>query len=140
MSRVIVGVMAANLAAPILYLLFIELFSPGLFSGGNDFLGIIIGAVFFTVFLLAFPLSVFFALLGWFLRWRSSWAYVLSSVAVGMIFALFMNDGQLRYPVHHRRFFIAAGIGLICGWIYWSIALRGQPHDAERPQLGMRSS
>ncbi len=125
MSRVIAGVIAANLAAPILYLFFIILFvAPDFFPGSGNFSGIIVGAVFFAVFITVFPISLIFALLGWFLHWRSMWIYLLGAIAIGMTFALFINEGQLHYPVHQRRFLVAAVIGAICGWIYWLISIQ----------------
>lgn len=130
MIRLIAGVVTANLAAPLLYLLFIVIFiNPDLFSGETAFVGIIVQVIFLAVFLIALPISLGFALLGWFLRVRSSWFYLLGGVAVGMAFGLLMNDGQLHYPVHYRRFLMAAGIGAICGWIYWLIAVRDPSND-----------
>jgi hypothetical protein len=130
MSRMFAGVLAANAAAPLLYLTLASIraalsFETSAFSGDPGFAGLIYVGIFFAVFLMVLPASLLFAVLGRSRRWRSVWIYLAGGTAIGAGFALFMDDGRLLYPGQQRRFLIALVIGAICGWIYWRIAVAG---------------
>ncbi len=137
MRRAIAGVVAANVAAPCLFLLLSGMYSalsePGSFSEITIVSFIVWGYSLYAGILLALkttlPISLLLAIIGDSLGLRSLWVHLSGAIAVGIGFALFLNDWTLpEDPGGQRLFLPCIVIGAICGWIYWRIAIKQTPH------------
>lgn len=133
------GVAAANVAALCLFLLLDGMYSalsePGSFAQITDVSFIVWGYSLYAGILLAlkttFPVSLLLAIIGDSLGWRSLWIHLLGAIAIGIGFALFLNDWTFSEdPGGQRLFLLSIAIGAICGWIYWWIAIKRPLQDS----------
>jgi hypothetical protein len=86
-----------------------------------------------------FPISLVMAYLGLFLRWTDRWIYVGGGVMIGLV-ALAIYGGIPLSGVDIRNAFLFIGIGAICGWIYWGIAIRTEFNETSiTPELNSLS-
>jgi hypothetical protein len=73
------------------------------------------------------PFSLPLAVLAWKLGWRSRLGHVLCGAVLGLKLGLNFFDSPVNAWI---TIFTYAAAGLICGWIYWRIAIRQTPEKA----------
>ncbi|GEO16202.1 hypothetical protein [Microvirga aerophila] len=135
MIRMLVALVAANVAAPFLLSLYIlariTLDDPTLVFSSIESSLLVSLAIFYAglgeVFLSAFPISLLLALAERYFRWRAPWIYLVAGAITGVGFTLLTNDWHFPgSPFRQPIFPLTVVIGAVCGWIYWRIATGGR--------------
>ncbi|WP_414472705.1 hypothetical protein [Microvirga sp. M2] len=138
MRRVLIAAVAANAAAPCLFVLVVgtamALADPNLPRTLGSHLGVSLAVLvlsFQAVFSTALPASLIFALAGFYYRWRSPWIYLAGGAVIGLGFILW----YWGFTVHLLRrpyFYWIMAISLVCAWLYWLIARRALAEASKR--------
>lgn len=138
MKHRLLGILAANLAAPYLTALFMALFDL-LFSDAvwmKEPLDLLKSGVIGTFGLILFglPLLLISAVLALALQGLSCSSRWHAMVSAGVLGFVFMTVVLISEGLHESWSYLVAGgcSGAICGWIYWRIAIRRTPdsgHD-----------
>lgn len=93
----------------------LDIFLDGLFLVGF-FGSVIVGTT-------IFPVSLALAYIGLLLHWVKRWICVGGGALIGTAFTLYGYQGVPLSGVDQRNALLFIGIGAICGWIYWRIAI-----------------
>lgn len=133
MVRLFVGAAVATFTAPLLGLVFLVLRGllsrPETFAGLNPALALRLGFIVIRVaeglvFTAVFPIGLVLALVGYALRWRSPHLYGVGGAFIGLGFSLFTFEWTFPKGLQDRiSLLVFCGIGAVCGWIYWRIAI-----------------
>ncbi len=125
MLRVLVAAVAANAAAPCLFVLAVSthlaLTDPGFPRNYGSHLGVSLAALllsFCAVFSTALPASLLVALTGFYCRWRNPWIYLAGGAATGLGFVLW-HWGFTFHLLRRPFFYWIMAISLACAWLYW---------------------
>ncbi|MEZ0169013.1 hypothetical protein [Microvirga sp. TS319] len=124
MLRVLIAAVAANAAAPCLFVLVVgtamALTDPNLPRTLGSHLGVSFAVLllsFNAVFSTALPASLLFALIGFCCRWRSPWICQAGGAAIGLGFVLLHWGFTVRLLLRPFFYEIMA-ISLVCAWLY----------------------
>jgi hypothetical protein len=130
--RLFVGAAVATFVAPLPFLVLVVvrvLFThPDILSVDRAF-ALRLGFSFLRiaelfVFSTLFPVGLVLALIGYALRWRSRHLYGVGGAFIGLGFSLFTFEWRFPNGLQDRISLLAfCGIGAVCGWIYWRIAV-----------------
>ena len=133
MVRLFVGAAVATFVAPLPFLVFVVvrvLFTrPDILSRDPAF-ALRLGSIFvrtaeLLVFSTVFPVGLTLALIGHGLHWRSPHLFGVGGAFIGFGFSLFTFEWTFPNGLQDRISRCAfCGIGAVCGWIYWRIAVK----------------
>jgi hypothetical protein len=131
------GVVVANVAALVMFWLFVSI--ALMVSTTKPWLDVFLDGLFlvglfgtFIVFTTIFPVSLTLAYIGLLFRWTHRWIYVGGGALIGLAFIIFVYQGSsLSSAVDKRNALFFICIGVVCGWIYWRIAIRQTPNPCD---------
>jgi hypothetical protein len=138
MIRMLIAVVAANAAAPCLFVLALlvnlaadDTDSPGSLGALLDVSFAALFLSFDAVFSTAFPASLLFALTGRYFRWRSSWIYLAGGAVIGLGF-ISWHWGFTLHVLRRPIFYWIIAISFACAWLYWLVARESLTEAATR--------